>query len=81
MTVRSKFLIKALLLPDVFNNFRNMCPEIYGLDPGHFLSAPGLTQKVVLKKTKVKLEILTVIDMQLMVENDIRQGIYHAIYQ
>ena len=31
-----------LLLPDVFENFRNKCIEIYGLDPAHFLSAPGL---------------------------------------
>ena len=31
------------LLPgDVFNNFRNMYLEIYGLDPVHFFSASGL---------------------------------------
>ena len=28
-----------LLLPDVFENFRNKCIEIYELDPAHFLSA------------------------------------------
>ena len=33
----------TLLLADVFENFRNMCPEIYKLDPAKFLSAPGLT--------------------------------------
>ena len=27
---------------DEFENFRNKCIEIYKLDPGHFLSAPGL---------------------------------------
>ena len=31
-----------LLLADVFENFRNMCLEIYDLDPAKFLSAPGL---------------------------------------
>ena len=33
----------TLLLADVFENFRNMCLEIYELDPAKFLSAPGLT--------------------------------------
>ena len=39
-----------LLLPDVFNNFRNMCLEIYGIDPTHFLSALGLAWQAALKK-------------------------------
>ena len=33
----------TLLLADVFENFRNMCYNIYELDPAYFLSAPGLT--------------------------------------
>ena len=33
----------TLLLADVFEKFRNMCLEIYELDPAKFLSAPGLT--------------------------------------
>ena len=32
----------TLLLADVFENFGNMCLEIYGLDSAKFLSAPGL---------------------------------------
>ena len=32
----------TLLSADVFENFRNMCLEIYELDPGKFFSAPGL---------------------------------------
>ena len=35
-------MFKALLLTDVFENFRNMCLEIYELDPAKFLSVPGL---------------------------------------
>ena len=30
----------TLLLVHVFENFRNICVEIYVLDPAHFLSAP-----------------------------------------
>ena len=32
----------TFLLADVFDSFRNMCLNEYGLDPAHFLSAPGL---------------------------------------
>ena len=39
------------LLADVFENFRNKCIEIYGLDPAHFLYAPGLVWQACLKKT------------------------------
>ena len=49
----------TLLLTDVFENFRNICIEIYELVPAHFLSAPGLAWQVCLKKTGVKLELLT----------------------
>ena len=62
----------TLFLADVFENFRNMCIEVYELDPAHFLSAPGLAWQACLKKTEVKLELLTDVDMLLMVENGIR---------
>ena len=61
----------TLLLADVFENFRNMCLEIYELDPAKFLSAPGLAWQAALKKTKVKLDLLTDIDMLLTVEKGI----------
>ena len=57
----------TLLLADVFENFRHKCFEIYKLDPPHFLSAPGLAWQACLKKTRVKLELLTDLDMLLMV--------------
>ena len=71
----------TLLLADVFENFRNMCLKIYELDPAKFLSAPGLAWQAALKKTKVKLDLLTDIDMLLMVEKGIRGGICHSIYR
>ena len=55
--------------------------EIYQLDLVKFLSAPGLAWQAALKKTKVKLDLLTDIDMLLMVENGIRVGISHSIYR
>ena len=51
------------------------CTEIYGLDPAHFLSAPGLAWQACLKKTGVKVQLLTDIDMLLIVEKDILGGI------
>ena len=58
----------TLLLADVFEHFKNMCLKTYEPDPSHFLSAPGLAWETCLKKTKIKLELLTDIDMLLMVE-------------
>ena len=62
----------TLSIADVFENFRNMCIKVYELDPAHFLSAPGL---------EAKLELLTNVDMLLMVEKGIRGGTCHAIYR
>ena len=58
-----------------------MCLKIYQLHPAKFLSAPGLAWQAALKKTEVKLELLTDIDMLLMVEKDIRGGICNAIHR
>ena len=55
--------IDTLLLADVFENFRKMCLKIYHLDPVKFLSAPELAWQTVLKKSEVKLELLTDIDI------------------
>ena len=54
--------------------------KIYKLDPVHFLSAPGLAWQACLKYMRVNLELLTNIDMLLMVEEGIRRGICQATY-
>ena len=63
----------TLILDDVFENFRKMCLKVYELDPAKFLLVPELAGK------QVKLELLTDIDILLMVEKGIRGGIFHAI--
>ena len=55
--------------------------KIYEIDPSNFLLAPGLAWQAVLKKTKVKLDLSTDIDMLFMVEKGIRGGICHSIYR
>ena len=70
----------TLLLPEVFENFRNTCLDIYGLDPVYFVSAPGLAWQACLKKIEVKLELITDYDMVLMIEKGIRGGICQATH-
>ena len=53
----------------------------YKLDPTRFLTAPGLTWDAALKKIKVKLDLLTDIEMLLMVKEVITGEICHSIYQ
>ena len=71
----------TLLLADVFENFRNICIKVYVLDPARFLSLPGLARQACLKKTNIKLDLLTDYDMLLMVEEGIRGRICHSIYR
>ena len=68
------------MLGDLFENIRNMCLEIYELDPAKFLAALGLAWQAALKKTKVKLDLLTDIDLLLMTKKGITGGICHSIY-
>ena len=45
------------------------------------MSPPGLAWQACLKKTGVKLDLLTNHDMLLMVENGTRDGIYQATHR
>ena len=65
----------VLLLADVFENFRDICLKNYGLDPVYYYTAPGLAWDACLKMTGVNLELLSNIDMLLMIEKGIRGGI------
>ena len=65
----------VLQLADVFENFRSVCLDNYHLDPAHYYTAPGLSWDAMLLSTGVKLDLITDIDMYLMVESGIRGGI------
>jgi hypothetical protein len=65
----------VLLLTDVFESFRSVCMENYGLDPAWYFTAPGLSYDAMLKITKVKLELLHDVDMLQMMEKGIRGGV------
>ena len=55
----------VILLANVFESFRHVCLDNYGLDP-----APGLAWKACLKKTGIRLDLLLDPDMLLMVERE-----------
>ena len=69
------------MLPGVSENFRNICLEIYELNIVKLSSVPGLVWQAALKKAKVKLYLLTDMDMLLMVQKCMRGGICYSIYQ
>ena len=58
---------------------RDMSLKIYGLDPAYFVSLPGLAWYACIKITVVKLELITDINMLLMIESGIRGGVCHVI--
>ena len=65
----------VLLLADVFENFRDLCLKIYGLDSVYYFTAPGLAWDACLKIRDIDLELLSENNMLLMFEKGIRGGI------
>ncbi|KAK3723060.1 hypothetical protein QZH41_008526 [Actinostola sp. cb2023] len=68
-------LSDVLLLMDTFEAFRDVCIKNYKLDPCWYYTAPGLSWDAMLKMTKIRLELLSDVDMLLMVEKGIRGGV------
>ena len=56
-----------------------MCLKIYELDPVKFISAPGLAWQPILQKAYIKLDLVTDMDMLLMIEKGIRGRIHNSI--
>ena len=65
----------VLLLADVFEKFRDLCLKNYKLDPVYYYTTPGLAWDAMLKMTGVNLELLSNVDMLLMIEKGIRGGV------
>ena len=55
----------TLLLAGVFENFRRVCKQNYGLDPANYYTAPGLSWDALLKHTGIELELPTNVDKHL----------------
>ena len=75
------FQSNTLFLADVYENFGNMCLDEYELDLVYFVSTPGLAWQACLKKTGLKLELITNYDMISMIEKCIRGGICQATHR
>jgi len=71
----------VLLLADVFENFRKTCLHHYKLDPCHYMSSPGLSSDAMLKMTKINLDLISDIDMQLFIEKGMRGGISYIAHR
>ena len=67
-------LTDVLLLADVFDNFRDMCLQYYGLDPADNYNSPGLSWQADVKMTDEEFDLLTDIEQDLFIEEWIRRG-------
>ena len=74
-------LTDTILLANIFESFRKVCMDNYGLDPAHFYTALGLAWKACLKKTGIELELLEDNDMLLMFKQGIRGEITQAVHR
>ena len=66
-------------LSNVFESFRSLCLKEYQLDPVYFVSTPSLANEAMLKIAKAKIELLTDINMVLMIEKGIHGGLTRVI--
>ena len=65
----------VILLADIFENFRDVCLKNYKLDPAWYYTSPGLSWDALLKKTEIKLDLLSDVNMILFIEGGIRGGV------
>ena len=67
------YLLTDVLLPaDMFENFRDVFLQHYGLDPAHNYTFSSLTWQVALKMMDVELDLPNDFDQHLLIEEEIR---------
>ena len=62
------------MLADIFENLRDVCIKNYKLDPAWYYTSPELSWDALLKKTEIKLDLLSDVNMILFIEGGIRGG-------
>ena len=65
----------VLLLANVFEKSINICLDYYGLDPCNYFPSPELSWDVMLKMTRIELDLISDIDMHLFIEKGMRECI------
>lgn len=69
----------VLLLVDIFENFRTMVKEYYGLEVASYYTTPSLSFDAMLKMTQVRLELLSDIEIIDFINQGIRGGIVGCV--
>ena len=65
----------VIWLADIFENFRDVCLKHYKLDPAWYYTSPALSWDALQKKTEIKLDLLSDVNMILFVEAGKRGGV------
>ena len=68
------------LLGDAFIAYIKKMYEIYGLDPLYCISAPGFSNREMLKLTNIEIKLITSVHMHLIIQDGIRGGKCETIY-
>ena len=71
----------VILSANVFESFRKVCLDNYGLDPAHFYTASRIGLESLFTETRIRLELLLDPDMLLMFERGIRGRITQSIHR
>lgn len=71
----------VLQLADVFTSFRKIFYKDFGLDATHYMSLPQLAFDALLKESKVRLELISDIDMYNWISHSVRGGFSGVLHR